>query len=86
MDYVYLANQLNQSLIANIFYMRSNNKMLLKPMVVKTLPTLGDQGFACAAPRLWNPGHFPLQPLCPRGRSDQFSSREKSVARARQES
>lgn len=34
--------------------LRSNNKMLLKPMAVKTLPTLGDRAFACAAPRLWN--------------------------------
>ena len=27
---------------------------MLKPLTVRTLPTLGDRAFACAAPRLWN--------------------------------
>jgi hypothetical protein len=33
--------------------------MLLKPLAVRTLPTLGDGAFAYAAPRLWN--ELPLE-------------------------
>ena len=34
--------------------LRSNDNYTLKPLAVKTLPTLGDRAFATAAPRLWN--------------------------------
>jgi hypothetical protein len=34
--------------------MRSNSKVLLKDYTLKTLPTLGDRSFGCAAPNLWN--------------------------------
>ena len=39
---------------ASSYSLRSNNKCMLKPLTVRTLPTLGDRAFACAAPRLWN--------------------------------
>ena len=34
--------------------LRSNNTILLTPLAIITLPTLGDRAFAAAAPRLWN--------------------------------
>ena len=34
--------------------LRSNNTILLTPLAIITLPTLGDCAFAAAAPRLWN--------------------------------
>ena len=43
------------SLKSNSSYsLRSNNKLLLSPPTIKTLPTLGDRAFAAAAPKLWN--------------------------------
>ena len=39
---------------ASSYSLRSSNKCMLKPLTVRTLPTLGDRAFACAVPRLWN--------------------------------
>jgi hypothetical protein len=36
------------------YSMRSNSKLLLQKTTLKTLPTLGDHSFGCAAPNLWN--------------------------------
>ncbi len=36
------------------YSMRSNSKLLLQKTTLKTLPTLGDRSFGCAAPNLWN--------------------------------
>ncbi len=42
------------------YSMRSNSKLLLQKTTLKTLPTLGDRSFGCAAPNLWNdlPSHI----------------------------
>ncbi len=36
------------------YSMRSISKLLLQKTTLKTLPTLGDRSFGCAAPNLWN--------------------------------
>ena len=36
------------------YSMRSNSKLLLQKTTLKTLPTLGDRLFGCAALNLWN--------------------------------
>ena len=36
------------------YSLRSNDKFLLSPPMIKTSPTLGDRAFIAAAPKLWN--------------------------------
>ena len=44
------------------YSLRSNNKYLLSNPNFRTLPTLGDQAFVAAAPKLWN--NHPLDLRC----------------------
>ena len=38
----------------NRYNLRSSSASVLKPLNLKTLPTLGDRAFQAAAPKLWN--------------------------------